>query len=101
MQENKKTIKLQKVGTIALLCLLVVAFVGSIFCAIILPFANLAPELQPPSHAFGAANGRRRLKRIVRRIDSFGEDDAPLVQNVSRHIVKNGPAERIRAQIKA
>lgn len=41
MQENKKTIKLQKVGTIALLCLLVVAFVGSIFCALILPFANV------------------------------------------------------------
>ena len=45
MQENKKTIKLQKVGTIALLCLLVVAFVGSIFCAMILPFANLAPDV--------------------------------------------------------
>lgn len=45
MQENKKTIKLQKVGTIALLCLLVVAFVGSIFCAMILPFANFAPEV--------------------------------------------------------
>lgn len=41
MQENKKTIKLQKVGTIALLCLLVVAFFGSIFCAMILPFANV------------------------------------------------------------
>lgn len=40
MQENKKSIKLQKVGTIALLCLLVVAFVGSIFCAIILPFSD-------------------------------------------------------------
>lgn len=45
MQENKKTIKLQRVGTIALLCLLVVAFVGSIFCAMILPFANLSPEV--------------------------------------------------------
>ena len=45
MQENKKTFKLQKVGTIALLCFLVVAFVGSIFCAMILPFANLAPEV--------------------------------------------------------
>lgn len=45
MQENKKTVKLQKVGTIALLCLLVVAFVGSIFCAMILPFANLSPEV--------------------------------------------------------
>lgn len=45
MQENKKKIKLQKVGTIALLCLFVVAFVGSIFCAMILPFANLAPEV--------------------------------------------------------
>lgn len=42
MQENKKSIKLQKVGTIALMCLLVVAFVGSIFCAMILPFANLS-----------------------------------------------------------
>lgn len=41
MQENKKKIKLQKLGTIALLCLLVVAFVGSIFCAMILPFSNL------------------------------------------------------------
>lgn len=41
MQENKKTIMLQKVGTIALLCLLVFAFVGSIFCAMILPFANV------------------------------------------------------------
>lgn len=40
MQENKKSIKLQKIGTIALLCLLVVAFVGSMFCAMILPFAN-------------------------------------------------------------
>lgn len=45
MQENKKSIKLQKIGTIALLCLLVVAFVGSIFCAMILPFANLSPEV--------------------------------------------------------
>ena len=45
MQENKKSIKLQKVGTIVLLCLLVVAFVGSIFCALILPFANLTPEV--------------------------------------------------------
>lgn len=45
MQENKKKIMLQKVGTIALLCLFVVAFVGSIFCAMILPFANLAPEV--------------------------------------------------------
>lgn len=45
MQENKKKIKLQKVGTIALLCLLVFAFVGSIFCALILPFVNLAPEV--------------------------------------------------------
>ena len=41
MQENKKSIKLQKIGTIALLCLLVVAFVGSMFCALILPFANV------------------------------------------------------------
>lgn len=45
MQENKKTIKLQKIGTISLLCLLVVAFVGSIFCAMILPFANLSPDV--------------------------------------------------------
>lgn len=45
MQENKKTIKLQKIGTIALLCLLVVAFVGSLFCAMILPFVNLSPEV--------------------------------------------------------
>lgn len=45
MPENKKKFKLQKVGTIVLLCLLVVAFVGSIFCAMILPFANLAPEV--------------------------------------------------------
>lgn len=45
MQENKKTIKLQKLGTIALLCLFVVAFVGSLLCAMILPFANLAPEV--------------------------------------------------------
>ncbi len=41
MQENNKILKLQKVGTIALLCLVVVAFVGSIFCAMILPFANV------------------------------------------------------------
>lgn len=41
MQENKKSLKLQKIGTIALLCLLVVAFVGSIFCAMVLPFANV------------------------------------------------------------
>lgn len=45
MQENKKTIKLQKIGTIALLCLFVVAFFGSLLCAMILPFANLAPEV--------------------------------------------------------
>ena len=45
MQENKKKIKLQKLGTILLLCLFIVAFVGSIFCAMILPFANLAPEV--------------------------------------------------------
>lgn len=45
MQENTKSVKLQKVGTVAFLCLLVVAFVGSIFCAMILPFANLAPEV--------------------------------------------------------
>lgn len=45
MQENKKAIKLQKVGTIALMCLLVVAFVGSIFCAMILPFANLPSKV--------------------------------------------------------
>lgn len=45
MQENKRKIKLQKLGTIALLCLFVVAFVGSIFCAMILPFVNLAPEV--------------------------------------------------------
>lgn len=45
MQENKKAIKLQKVGTIALMCLLVVAFVGSIFCAMILPFANLSSKV--------------------------------------------------------
>lgn len=41
MQENKKSINLQKVGTIVLLCLLVIAFVGSVFCAMILPFANV------------------------------------------------------------
>lgn len=45
MQENKKKNMFQKLGTIALLCLFVVAFVGSIFCAMILPFANLAPEV--------------------------------------------------------
>ena len=45
MQENKKSIKLQKVGTIALMCLLVVAFVGSIFCAMILPFSNLSSKV--------------------------------------------------------
>lgn len=45
MQENRKTIKLQKLGTIALLCLLLIAFVGSLFCAMILPFVNLAPEV--------------------------------------------------------
>ncbi len=45
MQENNKILKLKKVGTIALLCLVVVAFVGSIFCALILPFANLAPDV--------------------------------------------------------
>lgn len=41
MQVNKKSIKLQKVGTFALLCFLVIAFVGSIFCAMILPFINV------------------------------------------------------------
>lgn len=45
MQENNKIIKLQKVGTIALLCLLVVAFFGSLLCAMILPFVNLSPEV--------------------------------------------------------
>lgn len=45
MQENKKSLKLQKIGTIGLLCLLVIAFVGSMFCAMILPFANLSPEV--------------------------------------------------------
>ena len=45
MQENKKKIKLQKLGTFALSCLFVIAFVGSIFCAMILPFANLSPEV--------------------------------------------------------
>lgn len=45
MQENKKSFKLQKFGTIALMCLLVVAFVGSIFCAMILPFANLSSKV--------------------------------------------------------
>lgn len=55
MQENTKTLKLQKVGTIALLCLLVVAFVGSIFCAMILPFANLSPEVA--SAYFATADG--------------------------------------------
>lgn len=45
MQENKKLIKLQKLGTIALLCLLLVVFVGSFFCAMILPFANLSSDV--------------------------------------------------------
>lgn len=54
MQENKKSIKLQKIGMIGLLCLLVVAFIGSMFCALILPFANVsgvasAESIIPPS----------------------------------------------------
>ena len=51
MQENKKSIKLQKVGTIALLCLLVVAFVCSIFCAMILPFANFSSKVASAADA--------------------------------------------------
>lgn len=53
MQENKKSIMLQKVGTIALLCLLVVAFVGSIFCAMILPFANVNGVAHADSNSGG------------------------------------------------
>lgn len=53
MQENKKTIMLQKVGTIALLCLLVIAFVGSIFCAMILPFANVNGVASASSNSGG------------------------------------------------
>ena len=40
MQENSKRIKLQKASAIALLCLFFAVFVGSIFCATILPFAD-------------------------------------------------------------
>ena len=41
MQDNIKRIKLQKVGAIALLCLFFAFFVGSIFCATILPFTDV------------------------------------------------------------
>lgn len=53
MQENKKKIMLQKVGKIALLCFLVVAFVGSMFCAIILPFANVSGVAHADSSSGG------------------------------------------------
>lgn len=42
MQENIKRIKLQKVSAIALLCLFFAVFVGSIFCATILPFTSVS-----------------------------------------------------------
>lgn len=42
MQENNKRIKLQKAIAIALLCLFFAVFVGSIFCATILPFADVS-----------------------------------------------------------
>lgn len=58
MQENNKTIKLQKLGTIALLCLLVVAFVGSIFCAMTLPFANVNGVASADWIPSGEANTR-------------------------------------------
>ncbi len=41
MQENTKRIKLQKASAIALLCLFFAVFVGSIFCATILPFTDV------------------------------------------------------------
>ena len=56
MQENKKSLKLQKIGTIALLCLIVVAFVGSIFCAMILPFANVNGVAFADSNSGGKYN---------------------------------------------
>ncbi len=59
MQENKKSFKLQKIGTIALLCLLVVAFIGSIFCAMILPFANVNVV------AFADSNSGGQYRNII------------------------------------
>ncbi len=53
MQENKKSLKLQKIGTFALLCLFIVAFVGSIFCAMILPFANIKGVAYADSNSGG------------------------------------------------
>lgn len=59
MQENKKTLKLQKIGTIALLCLLVVAFVGSMFCAMIIPFANVNGV------AYATSNSGGQYRQII------------------------------------
>lgn len=78
MQENKKSIKLQKVGTIALLCFLVVAFVGSIFCAMILPFANLSSKVASASDSVvvdslqSQANSDYSLQNIAQYTSLYG-----------------------------
>ena len=78
MQENKKSIKLQKVGTIALLCLLVVAFVGSIFCAMILPFANLSSKVANAADSLvvdsfqSQANSDYSLQNIAQYTSLYG-----------------------------
>lgn len=81
MPENKKKIKLQKVGTIALLCLLVVAFVGSIFCAMILPFANLAPEVA--SAAYIPSDSTNTQYTFYGFNQDFSTDNMGLYYNLS------------------
>lgn len=58
MQENIKFIKLQKACAIALLCLFFAVFVGSIFCATILPFAYVTGVASADWIPSGEANTR-------------------------------------------
>lgn len=64
MQENSKRIKLQKASAIALLCLFFAVFVGSIFCATILPFAYVSGVASADWIPSGEANTRYVFKSL-------------------------------------
>lgn len=65
------------------------------------PLAHLAAELHPPSHTLGTPDCRRRLQRVIGRINSLWEDHDALVKDISCQIVKDSPSQRVRPQIES
>lgn len=66
-----------------------------------MPLPHFSTEFHSPPHTRCTPDCGGSLKRIVGGVDSVWEDDDTFVVNFACCIIKNGPSERIGAEIKS